>query len=78
MCPECERLKAERDQVERRFEYARAKLERSMLASRAYRAKLKIEVTESRLYLQMADAEIERHKTLTHLRGTAVMTASRR
>ena len=77
-CPECDRLKSERDAAERRYENAVRVLRMSGLDSGAHHKLLKIESTEAKLYWDMAEGEIGRHETLAHKarRGTAVMTAS--
>jgi hypothetical protein len=76
-CPECERLRSERDAAEQRYGHAESLLEVSDLASSHYRERLRIELTEAKLYLDMAGGEIVRHQTLAHTnsRGAAVMTA---
>ena len=73
-CPECVRLKYERDKARRRVDDAVRALQISKYTPGADRAGLKIKITESRLYLQMADAEIARHERLVH-QNNAVMVA---
>jgi hypothetical protein len=65
-CPECERLRSELDAAEQRYAHAERLLEASASTSHEYRKRLRIELTEAKLYLDMAEGEIARHQTLTH------------
>jgi hypothetical protein len=65
-CPDCERLRAEREAAEQRCGYAMSRLAASGLASLESRELLRIDLTAAKLYRDMAEGEIVRHQTLAH------------